>query len=50
MFKYFDKTFFRFLFGFLGMLILGFGVLMAIGYYEVEIQGVNASAQIRFSE
>jgi ABC-type branched-subunit amino acid transport system permease subunit len=45
MFKYFDKTFFKFVLGFAGMLSLGFIVLMAIGYYEVEMQGVNASMQ-----
>ncbi len=45
MLRYFDKTFFKFLFGFAGMLSVGFFILMAIGYYEVEIQGVDASTQ-----
>jgi len=50
MFKYFDRTFFKFLFGFVGMLSLGFIVLMGIGYYEVEVQGVDASAPGIFSQ
>jgi hypothetical protein len=44
MLRYFDKTFFRFLFGFAGILAVSFAILLIVGYYEVELKAeVDAS-------
>lgn len=35
----FNKSFFRFLSGFLSLILLGLGMVFAVGLYEVEILG-----------
>ncbi len=40
--KYFDHTFFKFLFGFLIILASSFALLIAVGYYQVEIRASQA--------
>jgi len=42
MLKYFDRAFFKFLIGFVGIITAGFIVLIAVGYYQVETQGSNS--------
>ena len=44
--KYFDKTFFKFLGGFFLILLSSFLVLLAVGYYQVEIKGVPSHASV----
>ncbi|GEM_PF-5161669 len=36
--KYLDHTFFKFLFGFVTILVVSFVLLAAVGYYQVEIK------------
>ena len=46
------KDFFKFAFGFMGMISLGFAVLVGVGFYEMEISGTGAlsdDANLRFS-
>jgi len=38
MFKYFDKTFFKFTLGFLAILCLSFAVFIVTGYYQMKEQ------------
>ena len=41
----FNRDLFHFLFGFVGMVSLGMSVLVAVGFYQVEIAGSrNVSA------
>ena len=35
----FNKSFFRFLSGFLSFILLGLGMVFAVGFYEVEVLG-----------
>ena len=45
MLRYFDRAFFHFLFGFMGIIAVSFLVLLAVGFYEVEVKpGVEAAA------
>ncbi|MSR71728.1 MAG: hypothetical protein EXS50_03690 [Candidatus Taylorbacteria bacterium] len=37
MLKYFDKTFFKFLIGFLAILITSFTIIILTGYYEKKL-------------
>lgn len=43
MLRYFDKTFFRFLIAFAGILAVSFAVLLIVGYYEVEMKAGGAA-------
>lgn len=44
--KYFDKAFFHFLLGFAGILAASFVLLIAVGYYEMEIKSNTERAQV----
>ncbi len=44
--KYFDHTFFKFLFGFLAILGISFVILIAIGYYQTEINNQSVKATV----
>jgi hypothetical protein len=48
MFKYFDRAFFHFFFGFVGMITVGFIILMAVGYYEVQGQNSETASIAQF--
>ncbi len=45
----FDRDFFHFLFGFLGILSLGLSFLMIVGFYQVEVAGTRnlSAAEVR---
>ena len=49
MLRYFDRTFFKFLLGFAGMIALSMLVLVAVGYYEVEVKSRVESQKADFS-
>ncbi len=44
--KYFDKTFFKFLFGFVAILGVSFLCLVAVGFYQVEMKGNQVRASV----
>jgi len=52
MIRYFDRTFFHFLFGFIGMIGLSMLVLVLVGYYETEVKAnqQTQSTNISFSQ
>ncbi len=48
--KYFDHTFFRFLLGFLAILGTSFVLLIAIGYYQSEINNQSVKATVDLND
>ncbi len=38
MFKYFDKTFFKFLFGFVAIISASLAIVLATAYYEQSVE------------
>lgn len=47
MFKYFDKTFFKFLGGFVAILALSLVVFLVAGYYDTKAQSAKTPATKR---
>ncbi|TSC84569.1 MAG: hypothetical protein G01um101417_100 [Parcubacteria group bacterium Gr01-1014_17] len=42
-----DASFWKFLAGFAAMLAISFSVIVAVGYYEVEVKGKNTPDSVR---
>ncbi len=46
----FDKTFFKFVAGFAGILTIAIVSILAVGYYEMQDQNTASTAELRTGE